>query len=181
MNYTEKDLKLAHSITKKFNLSVWGSIWIEEWAYLYNLVKKHKPKSIIEIGSFYHLSSTAFLKGIEDNKTGHLLSLDISFPNPEFTYPNVLWTKLEASSHDILPKLINKYDMVFIDGDHSAEAVIKDIKNSLKILSHNGIIVMHDTNYPPTRAAIKSILNDKVKYWSFKKDKFHGIGIYKSQ
>ena len=44
-------------------------------------------------------------------------------------------------------KTINKntlFDIVFIDGDHTKEQVLKDIENSLNHLSNNGTIVCHD-------------------------------------
>lgn len=37
-------------------------------------------------------------------------------------------------------------DLIFIDGLHEANQVVRDIQNSLNILSPNGIIVMHDCN-----------------------------------
>lgn len=37
-----------------------------------------------------------------------------------------------------------KFDLIFIDGLHTAEQVKKDFENSLKILSPNGFIVLHD-------------------------------------
>lgn len=39
-----------------------------------------------------------------------------------------------------------KFDLIFIDGLHTAEQVKKDFENSLKILSANGFIVIHDCN-----------------------------------
>lgn len=38
----------------------------------------------------------------------------------------------------------SKYDIIFIDGLHHADQVIKDIENSLKHLNEGGTIVMHD-------------------------------------
>lgn len=38
------------------------------------------------------------------------------------------------------------FDLIFIDGLHTAEQVKKDFENSLKILSPNGFIVLHDCN-----------------------------------
>jgi hypothetical protein len=51
---------------------------------------------------------------------------------------------------DILPmhiagKII-PFDLVFIDGFHTAEQSKKDFENALKILSPNGFIVLHDCN-----------------------------------
>ena len=37
-----------------------------------------------------------------------------------------------------------KFDCIFIDGLHHYEQVIKDIENSINILSNDGIILMHD-------------------------------------
>jgi len=42
-----------------------------------------------------------------------------------------------------------KYDVIFIDGLHLYEQVKKDIDNSLKHLTDNGTILMHDCS-PPT-------------------------------
>jgi hypothetical protein len=38
------------------------------------------------------------------------------------------------------------YDLIFIDGLHTAEQVQKDFQNALKCLSTNGFIVLHDCN-----------------------------------
>lgn len=37
-----------------------------------------------------------------------------------------------------------KFDLVFLDGLHTAEQVKKDFENALKVLSPNGFIVLHD-------------------------------------
>jgi SAM-dependent methyltransferase len=39
-----------------------------------------------------------------------------------------------------------KFDLIFIDGLHTAEQVKKDFENALKILSPDGFIVLHDCN-----------------------------------
>jgi len=36
------------------------------------------------------------------------------------------------------------YDVIFIDGLHYYKQVLKDIKNSLKILNKDGFILVHD-------------------------------------
>ena len=41
-----------------------------------------------------------------------------------------------------------RFDLIFIDADHSHEASLKDFENSLKHLNDNGLILLHDT-YPP--------------------------------
>ena len=56
---------------------------------------------------------------------------------------------------DVFFKLIEDhpeilYDIVFIDGLHHSDQVIKDVTNSLKHSIDNGVIAMHDCN-PPTK------------------------------
>lgn len=38
-----------------------------------------------------------------------------------------------------------KFDLIFIDGDHSYGQVKKDFENALKVLNKGGAIVLHDT------------------------------------
>jgi hypothetical protein len=38
----------------------------------------------------------------------------------------------------------NKFDLIFIDGLHTAEQVQKDFENALRVLSPEGFIVLHD-------------------------------------
>lgn len=48
-----------------------------------------------------------------------------------------------------------KYDVIFVDGLHSAKQVYLDVINSIKHLNDCGFIVMHDCN-PPTEYHIRS-------------------------
>ena len=38
----------------------------------------------------------------------------------------------------------DKFDIIFIDGLHQYEQVLRDVKNSLNCLTKNGIILLHD-------------------------------------
>lgn len=42
----------------------------------------------------------------------------------------------------------DKFDLVFIDGDHAHEQVLRDVQHSLSALNEDGLICMHDT-WPP--------------------------------
>ena len=46
------------------------------------------------------------------------------------------------------------YDIIFIDGEHLEAQVMRDITNSLKHLSPNGTIVVHDCNPPLANTAV---------------------------
>ncbi len=48
-----------------------------------------------------------------------------------------------------------KFDVIFIDGLHHSEQVIRDIDNALNSITENGIIVVHDCN--PTTEAMQKV------------------------
>lgn len=52
----------------------------------------------------------------------------------------------ENPPHSLAFDWISEFDLIFIDGLHTAEQVRKDFENALKILSPNGFIVLHDCN-----------------------------------
>ena len=55
----------------------------------------------------------------------------------------------KLTSDDFFKINNNYYDIIFIDGLHLENQVDKDIEGSLRFLSENGFIIMHDCN-PPT-------------------------------
>lgn len=56
------------------------------------------------------------------------------------------FTKLENGDLDKDPDF--KWDVIFIDGLHISEQVLKDVMNSLEHLKPNGYILLHDCNPP---------------------------------
>lgn len=61
-------------------------------------------------------------------------------PNPQYG------ATFEMDSDTFFSENENTYDIVLVDGLHHADQVIKDIENSLKILTEGGTIVCHDMN-----------------------------------
>ena len=100
-----------------------------------SLIKRFNYRTYLEIGT---------QDFVNFNKVHILNKVCIEpFPNPSFN-PK-LYTFIGTS--DEYFKTINKntlFDIVFIDGDHTKEQVLKDIENSLNHLSNNGTIVCHD-------------------------------------
>lgn len=70
----------------------------------------------------------------------HKIGIDPNVNNPA-TY--------HMTSDQYFNSFNDKFDLIFIDGLHEKEQVLKDIDNALKILNPNGYIVCHDCN-PPT-------------------------------
>lgn len=95
------------------------------------LIEKHNYRSYLEIG--VNQPQNNFDKINCNEKTG--------------VDPVSLRNDIINSTSDQFFELINNttaFDLIFIDGLHHCEQVIKDIINSLKHLSPGGIIVCHD-------------------------------------
>jgi hypothetical protein len=54
--------------------------------------------------------------------------------------------RMSSDAYFASPQGKEKYEIIFIDGDHHENQVSRDVQNSLNCLFPNGIIVMHDCN-----------------------------------
>lgn len=104
-----------------------GSVWTSEGKALYMMIRKLKPKNILEIGNFKGVSSNHILKAIEDNNFGVVDLLDIS---ECLDYPklhNYNFERILANSIEHLDQPL-EYDFYVIDGDHSYEHTKKELE-----------------------------------------------------
>lgn len=115
------------------------------------IIDAKKFKTYLEIGA---ASGEVFL---------NLRNLDKKIAvDPNFLYPMSLYRLSEKRTKEQYCQMTsNEYfdthkseniDLVFIDGLHSYKQVKLDIRYAEKVLSKNGIIVLHDCN-PPHKAA----------------------------
>lgn len=102
------------------------------------LIKENNYKRYLEIGVFDGLN---IQKIIAEHKDGVDPGIEGVIP-PQVNFA--------MTSDDFFNTISNdtKYDLIFIDGLHHCEQVIKDIKNALEHLNIGGIIVLHDCNPP---------------------------------
>jgi predicted O-methyltransferase YrrM len=77
---------------------------------------------------------------------------------------------VEKFSYDAAKILNDKYDFIFIDGDHSAEGITKDWEDWSYKLEKNGIIALHDTNIPPHDPTVADLGSYKVFQTVIKND-----------
>ncbi len=57
-----------------------------------------------------------------------------------------------------------KYDIIFIDGDHSYEQSLKDLNNALKVLEKDGFVVLHDAKPVDYNSTQISNFEKKLSY-----------------
>jgi len=116
------------------------------------LIEKNGYKSYLEIG----LDDTSNFRSIncESKESVDPYFVDASGSNGERIVCNSNGELLphikevltyRCTSDEFFDNTEKTYDIIFIDGLHSKEQVYKDIRNSLKHLNKNGIIVCHDS------------------------------------
>ena len=112
---------------------------------LNHLARKHSLEKYLEIG----------VQDVRQNFENIVCTLKLGV-DPNYSYVShegndvvLMMTSdefFENPPHSLAFDWISEFDLIFIDGLHTAEQVRKDFENALKILSPKGFIVMHDCN-----------------------------------
>lgn len=113
---------------------------MKRYDYINKRIKEGNYKSYLEIGVD---RGNNFVRVVCENKIG---------VDPNCTYPHALKMTSDDFFEGLCKEPYNKkikFDIIFIDGLHTAEQVEKDIINSMGSLNKGGVIILHDIN-PPT-------------------------------
>lgn len=94
------------------------------------LIDKTKARSYLEIGVS---GGENFQKIRCENKVG---------VDPELTSPATIF----LTSDDFFEQNKETFDVIFVDGLHHSDQVLRDINNSLEVLNDGGYIICHDMN-----------------------------------
>ena len=108
---------------------------LERGLLIYSLIKKYRLTSYLEIGWGRGYSSICAARAFSElGNDGHVMviepTLDDQFMNaisqmfPQEWLSHIKFAK--GTSAQILPKLKDKYDFIYVDGDHTKESVIHD-------------------------------------------------------
>jgi predicted O-methyltransferase YrrM len=128
---------------------------------LFYLVKALEPANILEIGS--HVGGSTVHIGAAMSPGSSLITVDIHDVNdaPAAAWraaclprsPRQMLSELNESldvrfvksdSVAFLDRTDQRFDLIFLDGDHSTEVVLEELPRSLRILKTNGVILLHD-------------------------------------
>ena len=99
---------------------------IKRWDLIQNIIDKKRYDNYLEIGCD---KDQSFSKIKVKNKIG---------------VDPVSGGNIRSTSDQFFSTNTSKFDIIFIDGLHHYEQVIKDVNNSLQILNDNGFILLHD-------------------------------------
>jgi predicted O-methyltransferase YrrM len=128
---------------------------------LFYLVTALKPISILEIGS--HVGASTVHIGAAMAPGSELITVDIHDVNVGTTAywrtaglprsPRQMISELNknlavsfviSDSVAFLDRTDQRFDLIFLDGDHSMRTVLKEVSRSLRVLNTNGVILLHD-------------------------------------
>jgi predicted O-methyltransferase YrrM len=145
----------------------------DELLTIYNLAKSLSKKSVLlEVGSYLGASSLMIAKGIK--KSSKLICVDTwqndamsegKWDSYKIFLSNIRPVKdrietVQSTSIEASNKINEHLDMIFIDGDHSYEAVKNDVSNWFPKLKSGGIIVMHDIGWA---TGVQKVVEEDVK------------------
>ncbi len=163
---------------------------------LLEILKKRKPKSILEIGTAN--GGTLFLFAKVSDRNARIVSIDNGYPRwreklyRAFALPSQKLYLLRSNSHDssTLKRARGllggaRVDFLFIDGDHTYEGVKKDFAMYSKLVKKGGVIGFHDivVHPPEAECEVDRLFNEvKKRYRSSeivenRKQGWGGIGV----
>ena len=139
---------------------------MRERVFLYSIVYSLAPQRVLEIGTFKGGSAFIISGALDDLAlNGKLITID---PYPEQI--EVEWSAVSHNTKSVkgffpqdIDKVIlpdgEKYDFVFVDGDHSYSGVLNDLKYLPEILNKNAYVLLHDAYNADVKRAIHHAIN----------------------
>jgi predicted O-methyltransferase YrrM len=125
-------------LTEQLSGAITGELEFESFNSIKSICEKSQPKTILELGFNRGVSAVMWL----ENSKASLHSIDIrsqqdiesSINYIQNAYPDrFTYTCMDhALLSDIVEEFKDKYDLIFIDGDHSYDAIYRDTKNSIQ-------------------------------------------------
>jgi predicted O-methyltransferase YrrM len=118
------------------------------------LYVERKPKRVLEIGVWHGGTLREWL--LNAVVGAKVVAVDLHHPNSQ------IYDRWRKAATDLVTVYGNSqklsviesvrehgpYDWVFIDGDHSAEGVRKDVFNYLPTVARGGVLLLHDIKAP---------------------------------
>lgn len=137
------NIKLTYPINR--NVSKFGG------EVLYSIIRKSKPKTVIETGIANGLSTRLILSALNKNEQGKLISVDINNDVGGFLkgFDTSRWVcKIGKPREGFLSALsmVDGLDIFMHDSAHSYENMLFEYREAFKKLTQYGIVMSDDVN-----------------------------------
>lgn len=149
------------------DLTTWGVNPGDRRALWY-LINALKPASVLEVGTHVGASTLHIASALQSLSNGQpvsgrrMVTVDIEDVNA----PNGAWNRfgvamppretirsigcdglvqfVTSPSVPFLERCSEKFDFIFLDGDHAAATVYNELPRSLRLLNPGGVVLLHD-------------------------------------
>jgi predicted O-methyltransferase YrrM len=126
---------------------------LDEAAFLFRLTRSKPAAQILEIGRYH--GGSAFLFAVAGDQDSRVTSIDIAPQNDQLFRAALVKTglaqkvRLVIGDSSSVEAVADFYDLIFIDGDHTYEAVSKDYEHWKKAVKRGGSLVFHNAAGDP--------------------------------
>jgi predicted O-methyltransferase YrrM len=138
--------KILRTIEKMSEMKFLPIIGPRKGQILVEVIKRIKPKHILEIGTF--IGYSAILMGKELGSDAHIITIEIDADEAKAAKENIRQAEIKpvievlvGDAKEVLPRIKDEFDMVFIDGEK------REYKNYLLLIEnqlHKGSVVVAD-------------------------------------
>jgi predicted O-methyltransferase YrrM len=142
----------------------YGGVNPGERRALYYLIKAFRPEKVLEVGTHVAASTLHIALALKSvNPSGNMTSVDIADVNDP---DGAEWKRLGLAkcpldfaralgcaeqikfvtepSLQLMRRTQDRFDLIFLDGSHTARTVYLEVSAALKVLREGGLILLHD-------------------------------------
>ena len=143
--------------------------------FINGIIRKNKPKKILELGVLFGGCSIIILNAIEDLKNSHLYSIELNSNEiigscVKNHFPNLLkkWTLFKGDvAAQFMDKIGKNIDLAMIDTSHFEPGEILDFIMILPFLKEEAIVIIHDIDHQITTSKRKDMRYEWAPYLIF--------------
>ena len=173
--FEQYQTNIFNDIKKKLLKAKCSIMWGNQREFINGIIRKYKPKKLVEIGVSLGGSSIIMLNAIKDFEKSKLYSIEIRDQNwigkcVFEHFPNLInkWKLFKGGiTVNFIEKIGNKIDLVMIDTSHFEPGEILDFLMVLPFLKEGAIIIFHDIDHQITNAHGKDMRNEWAPYIIF--------------
>ena len=173
--FDQYETNTFNNIKDKLNHAKCSIMWGNQREFINGIIRKSKPKKILELGVLLGGSSIIILNAIKDLKNSHLYSIDLDSDEKigrcvKNHFPNLLkkWTLFKG---DVAAKFMDKIgkniDLAMIDTSHFEPGEILDFIMILPFLKEEAVVIFHDIDHQITHSKGKDMRYEWAPYLIF--------------
>lgn len=139
---------------------------MQDVIFLYSMVFSKKPNHILEIGHYKGWSTCVMYGALCDNNHGHIYSVDINdqIEPAVKTFLQSRTTLIQQCSSGLLQIAEikdKKFQLIFIDGDHSYDWVLLDLHNAVQLADAECCFLIDDIDFDSVNLAVDSFVKSR--------------------